>query len=641
MPANFIEFLTLTNDVIQATIVIFGTAVVLYNMKYSKGDRVVQSFSWLILCVVVVYFADLLIARTDLALSAERWLRLEWIGIAFVPSAQFHLADALLVTTGSRSQRRRFLVGVSYAVSAATFFMVLLTDWLVADLVVLPFASHLEAGVLFPVFAVYYWVMTSFGIITAWRAYRRAITTATRRRMRRVVIAFLGAPIGVFPYLISNTNPDLELPVIFWLITISGNFTVSVMFALLTASLVYFGTRSPDRVVRVRLYKFMARVPLTGILVLLAYVLVERAGSFWGLPTDTAQAIVIVATVMLAQWAIHSFKGRLERLFQLNQEPDVRRIQELGDRLLTTHDLHQFLEIILTAACEALRVPSAFVVSTTGPQVTLEASVGLQAAETEDEDSTPRLPSADAIERQDGLIRWHDFWLLPLFDQREDAMLGIMGFTARNDTPDLSPAEWAILERLSSQAADALEDRLLQQGVFAAVGGILPEITALQRRRGRAAYGTSTLLDEEADADPPALEVDPKFNKMVRDALKHIWGGPKLAESPLLNLDVVQSRVDEHDGSPIRALQATLRQAIELQKPAGERSLTGTEWLLYNILELKFVQGRKVRDVARRLALSESDLYRKQRVAIENVARTLSQMALDATDEAAEETAAD
>jgi hypothetical protein len=42
------------------------------------------------------------------------------------------------------------------------------------------------------------------------------------------------------------------------------------------------------------------------------------------------------------------------------------------------------------------------------------------------------------------------------------------------------------------------------------------------------------------------------------------------------------------------------------------------------------VQGRRVRDVARRLAMSESDLYRKQRVAIENVARTISQMERDA-----------
>jgi DNA-directed RNA polymerase specialized sigma subunit len=54
--------------------------------------------------------------------------------------------------------------------------------------------------------------------------------------------------------------------------------------------------------------------------------------------------------------------------------------------------------------------------------------------------------------------------------------------------------------------------------------------------------------------------------------------------------------------------------------------MTTTEWILYNILEMRFIQGRKVRDVAMRLAMSESDLYRKQRVAIEAVASIIAEM---------------
>ena len=45
-------------------------------------------------------------------------------------------------------------------------------------------------------------------------------------------------------------------------------------------------------------------------------------------------------------------------------------------------------------------------------------------------------------------------------------------------------------------------------------------------------------------------------------------------------------------------------------------------------------QGQRVRDVARRLAMSESDLYRKQRVAIENVASTISELEIAALSEA-------
>jgi DNA-directed RNA polymerase specialized sigma subunit len=50
------------------------------------------------------------------------------------------------------------------------------------------------------------------------------------------------------------------------------------------------------------------------------------------------------------------------------------------------------------------------------------------------------------------------------------------------------------------------------------------------------------------------------------------------------------------------------------------------EWTLYNILQLRFIERMKVKDVARRLALSESDLYRKQRVAIEAVAESILEM---------------
>jgi hypothetical protein len=69
--------------------------------------------------------------------------------------------------------------------------------------------------------------------------------------------------------------------------------------------------------------------------------------------------------------------------------------------------------------------------------------------------------------------------------------------------------------------------------------------------------------------------------------------------------------------------------------------MTTTEWILYNILEMKFIQGRRVRDVARRLAMSESDLYRKQRVAIENVARTVAGMERAALEEESAEEAED
>jgi hypothetical protein len=90
--------------------------------------------------------------------------------------------------------------------------------------------------------------------------------------------------------------------------------------------------------------------------------------------------------------------------------------------------------------------------------------------------------------------------------------------------------------------------------------------------------------------------------------------------------------MDEHDGNAANALRSILRRAIDRTRPEGERRFTA-EWVLYNILEMKFLEGRKVRDVAMRLAVSEADLYRKQRVAIEAVAQAVAQMEREAARE--------
>ena len=45
---------------------------------------------------------------------------------------------------------------------------------------------------------------------------------------------------------------------------------------------------------------------------------------------------------------------------------------------------------------------------------------------------------------------------------------------------------------------------------------------------------------------------------------------------------------------------------------------------------MKFLEGRKVREIALKLSMSEADLYRKQREAIEAVANKILEMEKDA-----------
>ena len=180
---------------------------------------------------------------------------------------------------------------------------------------------------------------------------------------------------------------------------------------------------------------------------------------------------------------------------------------------------------------------------------------------------------------------------------------------------DQREALWLLADR----TALALEDRQMQQRMFRSLADIQPQVEMIQRMRAAGRYDTRSNLM----AEPALQEAD--LADWVKDALTHYWGGPKLTNNPLIKLQVVRDLAEKDDGNTANALRSLLRQAVDQVKPHGDRKFT-TEWILYNILEMKFIEGRKVRDVAARLAMSEADLYRKQRVAVESVAKAILEM---------------
>jgi len=199
-----------------------------------------------------------------------------------------------------------------------------------------------------------------------------------------------------------------------------------------------------------------------------------------------------------------------------------------------------------------------------------------------------------------------------------DSLMGLM-VVANTDRANLDRDEVFGLNLLVQRAALALHDRRSLQQILGNLQTLSSDMDMIQRMRAVGRYDGSVLLQ----VDVP--EVSPDLAQSVKEALTHYWGGPKLTESPLVNLKVVQDSLDTYEGNRANAVRGVLREAIERVRPEGERRFTG-EWILYNILEMKFLEGRKVREVAMRLAMSEADLYRKQRVAIEAVARAVTEM---------------
>jgi hypothetical protein len=349
-----------------------------------------------------------------------------------------------------------------------------------------------------------------------------------------------------------------------------------------------------------------------------------------------AGTFAMVATLLLLQFIITLVRPGIERWFFYGEDrDDVARLQLLEARLLTTGDLRQYLESILNATCDLTDIRSAFLAVVGPGGLELEVTVGPEDPFRGKEDLPPLLVEEEEVVQLDllgSVIPWDVYWLIPLRLYPSQEIIGLIGLRARGERPDFSPEEQESLSVLLRRASVALADRMLQRGVFSLVDQLVPQIEAIQRVRAEARYADPSQLTKPVEG----IHTQDDLVQFVRDALGHYWGGPRLTQSPLLSLNIVRQSTDQHDGNPVNALRAILRRAIDQVRPEGERRFTA-EWMLYNILELKFLQGRKVREVAMRLAMSEADLYRKQRVAIEQVARAIAEMESEAVGEESEQ----
>jgi hypothetical protein len=616
------------NSLLSIGIAVTAFALLIYIIRYNWRSPVARAFSVLLTCVMFVSMGDAVIYRVVDPVWIERWLRLQWLGIALVPAAYLHFSDEVLRTTNSASRTRQALVISAYTVSFTFMGLALFGDSVVSGNAPRSAAPHLQAGPLFGLYTIYTVIAVVLGFINILHARRRCLTPTSRRRMTYLLLSSTGPALAVFPYLLLSSNPAVTVPLILWLVLLAGNIFIFTMLVVMGYSVAYFGVLAPDRVVKYRLIRFLFRGPLLAIVIAAAVAVLIRIEQFLGLPSETITVLAIVFFIVLFQIVRGSLQPFMDVLLFQQDRSELDYIRSLSDRLLTSTDLQQFLENVLTAVVDLLRVQRVFLalVEADG-RWRVRTHVGaIEAYST----ALAEMRMTAIPPDEDGPIVVDGFWVWPLRARGNDDLLGALAVAARSNEPDLSDTEIKRLQTLITQAAIALEDRRLQKEVFAAVERIMPEIDVLQRQRGEVRY-----TDSPTQPSPEAtVTADPEFPNWVKDALSHYWGGPKLTASPLLKLQVVEQALPEnHDDAP-KALRAVLGEAIEQLRPDGERSFTAAEWVLYNILELRFVQGRKVRDIAARLAMSESDLYRKQKIAVEAVAASLSKMEERAVTEA-------
>jgi hypothetical protein len=613
------------NDIFTAGIAITGFSLFLYALSFNLRDRVARSFAIILLCVVVVFTSEALETSAATPDIIAMFLQLEWLGIIFLPPAYLHLSDAILVTTGRPSHgRRRLLVRVVYLISAV-FVLLLGFGYLLGPLEMggQP-APHMQRTVWTECFTIFYLLTMVLAWVNFGRAYRSTITRSGRRRMIYLLAGATAPALGSFPYLLYGSAFAANHPYWFWGTALFSNIFIGGLIIVMAYSVAFFGVTWPDRVVKSRLFKWIMRGPVTASAALGVMTIVRRLGESLGTVYSVAVPTAMVVTVLIMEHVITLVAPLWERYIFLGRDrADLALLHNFEERLITQNDLRQFLESVLAAVRDHLQSPAAFVAALDGEELSTVVSTR-NLPLIKEANLSEALQVVSREENNDGNeYIWGDYWLFPLHKQpespeEEPALLGLMG-VVRKKEQEILPEQRQALNKFITRASSALLDRKMQRSVFRSLEDLRPQVELFQRLRAVGRYDSKTSLLEEA------LPPESDMAEWVRDALTHYWGGPKLTQNPLLNLLIVQQAQNDHNDNSANALRSILRQAIENVRPEGERRFTG-EWILYNILEMKFVEGRKVREVAAKLAMSEADLYRKQRVAIEEVARVILDM---------------
>jgi hypothetical protein len=613
------------SDILTAGIAVLAFSLMLYSFSFNLRDRVARSFAWIMVCLVIIFSAEAFSSTGMTEKVIDAWLRIQWIGIILLPAAYLNFSDALLATTGLPSRwRRKWAIRIVFGVSLL-LILALGTPWFLGGVVLnQPPAAHHEATLFTELFTVYYAIIMILAWINFIRAFRRTITPTSKRRMFYLILSALAPAFGSFPFLLYGSNFAANQTFIFWILAIFANLIVGTFITVMAYAVAFFGVSWPDRVVKGRLLKWILRGPATASLTLAIVTIVRRGGEVFGNPYNAFVPIVMVVCIIVCEFSITLGFPYLEKWFLYRKdEEDLHLIRSIEEKTITRDDLSQLLEMVLAAVCDRLQVKNAYILAINGEGLEVVKAINSRKLADKDFEELESL-----LAKQDDstkLISWKDDTIIPLAVKAEIGgerkLLGILGIEDPNKPLDNDLQEQSELKTLTDRATLILRDREAQKQLFFAIEQLNPQNDMVQQLRVAGRYNRNGILTLQSSLEKTEMR------QAVRDALTHYWGGPRLTDSPLMKLKVVQDAIYDGEQNPANGLRSLLKNAIEHLKPEGERKYTG-EWLLYNILELKFLEGKKVREIAVKLALSEADLYRKQRVAIDLITDEIVKMEL-------------
>ena len=435
-----------------------------------------------------------------------------------------------------------------------------------------------------------------------------------------LILGILGIEIGTFPLLLFGSGLLIsQYPSIFWSLSVIGNALVVVMVVLLGYASATFSVSWSDRLTRLRMIEWMLRGPVTASATLWIVTMINRSSDRLGLDIAGVNTLATVVSIILLEYLITVIMPYIERggIVGLGKE-DYAIYKEFQGMMVFKPELITYLEALTGALCDRFQARDGFfaVMDESGvfdPVI----KTGESSWKNLDE-MLQKLPSD--FQNQGDALYWDEIGvLIPVINHESDldTFLGVLGLA------DLSPEYFPngnkeILLDALEKARTVLWQRRYLTTAYQVLRTRTNEPAADSFHSG-SVLNQNALLNEHAEADLTDITV------WVKDALTHYWGGPRLSDSPLLKWKVVQDAAAENNDNEVNGLRSVLKKALEELRPEGERSTTG-EWTLYNLIDYKFFEKMKVKDIVRRLSMSEADFYRKQKVAVEALSKVIVRM---------------
>jgi len=620
--ASTITLLRAICDVLIAGVAIISFSLFIYSITFQLHDRVTNSFTLLLFCLIIIFGADAFMAIAQ----GEQWLtvliKIHWYGIIFLPTIYFHFSDALLTITGKPSRGRRKIVGFILLFISVIFACLLFTGYLIGEIITdLPPAPFLLRTIFIDLFTVFFIFTMGLSWFNFIRTYYRTATQTSRRRMLYLIISALGPALGSFPYLLYGSKFAQNSQILFWVISILTNTFVYTSLIAMTYSVSFFGFPWTDRLIKSRLFRWVMRGPVTASLTLGMTTIVSRLGVQLSIPFISALVVlVMVFTIVMFEYLVTLFAPIWERIFFIgNDRAELEKVRILEDRILTSYDIQQFLEMVLASICDRLQINGASLIIPGANVNNLTFSIGDGKVPSR-EIQTNIFNFLTKRKKENSIDIFGDMRIIPLILEKKEPkeLFGVIVFKNKlKEVLDIEKSK--ALSRLVNRASLALFELKEQEKIMVSLEMLAPQQSAIQNLLALSRYNKQRMTNGVEKIKIKDLE------HWIKEALTHIWGGPRMLRSPLLQLRVVQVKTQNQLYSPVNAVREVFRDALMRLKPEGERLFTN-EWILYNLIDLKFFEGWMVKDVARKLAISEADFYRKQRIAINALANQIIDM---------------